>query len=606
MQDFVAPHAIDARRCSAAGTKWLDNDADGFRDPGDLGLAGFRIYADLNENGDYDDDEPFAISDDRGDWVIDGITSQGEYTLREEPTRDVPGRGRWTCSHPAPDCSWTINAATEPYARDRDFGNWRPAHVTLIKQLDPSDDPGRFDLSVGDRVLAGAGDRDRRTFRVRPGSYPVTEIPAAGTDGAAYDSSVTCGEPSEPPQRTLGPTTTVTVTAGQHVECTFVNVRRGSPSVAITKVAPELAFHGATLDFELIVTNTGTVAFDAADVEVTDDRCDEPPELTAQEDGGGAPDATPGTLEPADVWTYACSRATSLPDPDGCAIEAVDNTGRVTVPGAADSDSTVTELLCPPPSRPDIAIQKVGPATAVAGTTLIYTLYVTNIGDVAFAEEDVTVTDPACDATPQLIARFDGSAELDPSPDRLDPGDVWLYRCTNATPAPGADCAPSTVTNTATVVATKRLRSVEDSDSADTPLTCPPGPPPVPPGPPQPPVDPSGNLPDPGPTPPPPDAGTAGVANLKPVRRCVRRGTRVIVRGSRIASIRVFTGGRRVGGLHVRALQRRAIVRVTRDLRPGRYRVRAEIRFQRGAGTAPVRLVRSVRVCAARAPRFTG
>ena len=40
-----------------------------------------------NGNGAYDDGEPFAISDDRGDWVIDGITSQGEYTLREEPTR---------------------------------------------------------------------------------------------------------------------------------------------------------------------------------------------------------------------------------------------------------------------------------------------------------------------------------------------------------------------------------------------------------------------------------------------------------------------------------------------------------------------------------------
>ena len=109
--------------------------------------------------------------------MIDGIKSQGEYTLREEPTRDVPLRGRWTCSHPAPACSWTIDAAAEPYARERDFGNWRPAHVTLIKQLDPADDPGRFDLSVGDRVLAGAGDRDRRTFRMRPGTYPVAETP---------------------------------------------------------------------------------------------------------------------------------------------------------------------------------------------------------------------------------------------------------------------------------------------------------------------------------------------------------------------------------------------------------------------------------------------
>ena len=77
----------------------------------------------------------------------------------------------------------------------------------------------------------------------------MAEVPAAGTDGAAYDSSVTCGVPSE--RARCGPATTVTVTAGQRVECTFVNVRRGSPSVEPDKVAPPLAIHGATLDYEL-------------------------------------------------------------------------------------------------------------------------------------------------------------------------------------------------------------------------------------------------------------------------------------------------------------------------------------------------------------------
>ena len=79
----------------------------------------------------------------------------------------------------------------------------------------------------------------------------MAEVPAAGTDGAAYDSSVTCGAAVGAPARTLGPSTTVTVTAGQRVKCTFVNVLRGSPSVTITKVAPPLAIHGATLDYEL-------------------------------------------------------------------------------------------------------------------------------------------------------------------------------------------------------------------------------------------------------------------------------------------------------------------------------------------------------------------
>jgi hypothetical protein len=606
MQDFVAPQGIDARRCSAAGTKWLDNDADGIRDPGDLGLAGFRIYADLNDNEAYDDGEPFAISDERGDWVIDGIASEGTYTLCEKPTRDAP-RGRWRCSHPAPDCWWTVDAAEEPYARDRDFGNWIPARVTLVKQLDPPDDPGRFDLSVGDKALAGAGDGDRRTFRVRPGTYPVVETPAAGTDGSLYDSSVTCGPSSRRAARVTGPTTTVSVTAGERVTCTFVNVRRGSPSVTIRKVAPLTALHGETIHYELTVTNTGTIAFAEADVEVTDGRCDAPPVLSGKADAGGAPDPTPGSFDPGDVWTYGCDRATPAPDdPDDCVPEVLDNTGHVAVPGSGDSDSAGTVLRSQPPRTPDIEIQKVGPGTAVAGNPLVYTLYVTNIGEVPFDEADVVVTDPDCNAPPELIARFDGAGDPDGSPEVLDPEDVWAYRCTNTTPAPGPDCTESVVTNTATVVATGRRRAVDDSDSADTVLTCPPGPPPDPVTPPEPPVDPEGNVPAPPPSPPPPDAGTAGVSDLKPLRRCVRRGTRVVIRGSRIASVRVFTGGRRVGGLEVRALQRRAIVRVKRDLTPGRYRVTAVVSFQRGAATPPVRLKRTVRVCATRAPRFTG
>jgi len=39
---------------------------------------------------------------------------------------------------------------------------------------------------------------------------------------------------------------------------------------------------------------------------------------------------------------------------------------------------------------------------------------------------------------------------------------------------------------------------------------------------------------------------------------------------------------------------------------PGTYRVTARITFERGAATAPVTLTRRVRVCASRAPRFTG
>jgi hypothetical protein len=66
--------------------------------------------------------------------------------------------------------------------------------------------------------------------------------------------------------------------------------------------------------------------------------------------------------------------------------------------------------------------------------------------------------------------------------------------------------------------------------------------------------------------------------------------------------------GRPVGGLQVRALQRRAVIRLARNFQPGRYRATAVVRFQRGAGTPTIRLSRAVRVCARRQvlPRFTG
>jgi uncharacterized repeat protein (TIGR01451 family) len=621
MQDFVAPHAIDARRCSAAGTKWLDNNADGVRDPGDVPLAGFRIYADLNNNRRFDEGEPFAITDANGDYVIDDVPATGTYTLREQPTSAVPLRGPWRCSHPSP-CRYTVDAAAEPYAKNRDFGNWRPARLTLKKQLDPPSDPGRFDLSAGSSRLTvpAAGDGDRRTFSVRPGTYTVTETPVNGTDAADYVSSVSCRPITRPARllRGTGPTT-VTVVGGERVECLFVNVRRGTPSVTLDKVLvePQPPMHGDTLRYQLTVTNTGDVAFRAGAVDVTDPACNDKPAVIDKFDAHGADDSTPDSLDPQDTWVYECHRATDSVNPDQCEPTKITNTGHVSVPGASDEDDTENTLGCPKPPEPGIQIQKIGPSTAVAGTPLTYVFYVYNSGEVAFTEANVTVSDPACDSPPQRVGRFQRSGNPDTSsPDVLNPGDVWVYVCTNTTAAPGPDCQSAVVTNTGTVVAESDRPTVDDSDDFETPLTCPtPGPTPPEPTP-QPQPEPPAPIPEetpslaPSQTPSltPPTAGVAGESSVSPIRGCLRHGSRVVVSGSRIASITVTVGGRRVGGLRVQPLQRRAIIQIVGNPAPGRYHVTATIRFQRGAGTPTVRLTRTVRVCAraAQAPNFTG
>ena len=88
-------------------------------------------------------------------------------------------------------------------------------------------------------------------------------------------------------------------------------------------------------------------------------------------------------------------------------------------------------------------------------------------------------------------------------------------------------------------------------------------------------------------------------------RRCISgRVPRLDLDGTYIRRVRVYVNGRLRRGLTVRTLQRRVTPRVT--LPPGRYRVRVGVTFQRGSGSPPVVLRRTVRVCAAAQPRFTG
>ena len=87
MQDYVAPHKLIARSCSASGTKFHDLDADGVRDPGEPGLPRWIIWADYDNDGVRDTAppaEPFGITDSEGQYVINDIKPpDGTYMLRE-------------------------------------------------------------------------------------------------------------------------------------------------------------------------------------------------------------------------------------------------------------------------------------------------------------------------------------------------------------------------------------------------------------------------------------------------------------------------------------------------------------------------------------------
>lgn len=289
---------------------------------------------------------------------------------------------------------------------------------------------------------------------------------------------------------------------------------------------------------------------------------------------------------------------------------------------------------------PAIAIDKSGPAVAIAGRSLHYTLLVTNPGNVPFPARRVTVSDPACGAAPALETKADADGP-DDSPATLDPGDSWSYACTRETQASTGNCPFSLVQNTATVTGSTGGATVEDDSTIQTTLICrgvrltpltptvpprPPGTPvppiapapPHPPAPPQPPgpIPPAPVVPgqpvEPGavapPGPAPPVAGRAGTARFAlPTRRaCVSRIPRLRLSGTRISRVSVFVDGRIVGRRSLTSLQRRTSVSRVRQVGAGSHLVTVRVSFRLGSGTRPLTLTRRVTVCAAARPRFTG
>jgi hypothetical protein len=503
MQDYVAPQALTVRTCAASGTKFHDLNANGLRDRGEPGLPRWTIWADYDNDGVRDRGEPFGITDSEGHYVINDIRPpRGTYRLREAlPTsgaRRRAARAFVRCSYPttsAPGgmfpCAWgPISTAETTYARGRNFGNYESAELVVEKELEPSSDPGRFDLLVNRRVVvAAAGDGASRMVAVGPGVYTVSEAAVGGTNPADYRSAVECKRGTRQRQlRAGGVYERLQLSSGERVVCTFRNVRLGSPAIAIDKTGPASAVAGETLRYTLVVTNPGDLPFPAASVQVRDPTCDEPPQLVSKASAGGA-DASPRTLDPGDAWTYACSRKTTA----------------------------------------------------------------------------------------------------------------------------ASDCQPTVVPNTGTVTGTTGGSSVSDSSTIDTQLRCPPPvppqpqpqPPPQPPPQPQPQPPPSPLVP-PGPKPPEAgDAARAGFLFRQATEGCLRtRVPRVNFEGTRIARVQVFANGQLRRRLTVRSLQRRVTPRV--QLGPGRYRVSVRVTFQRGTGSPPVTLRRIVRVCGASRPPFTG
>ena len=170
LQDLVGPVPLLVRNCTASGIKYHDLNANGNQDAGEPGLAGFRIWADYDNDGVLDANEPFDDTDASGAYSIANINPpDGDYSLREKLTVGA-GTDNWICSEPTTTiangpfpCAYVdIDASDNPVVVGKDFGNYKNATVIVEKQTVPDgaadvvrvhvDDPGQGEPSTSPTV----------------------------------------------------------------------------------------------------------------------------------------------------------------------------------------------------------------------------------------------------------------------------------------------------------------------------------------------------------------------------------------------------------------------------------------------------------------------
>ena len=238
MQDLVGPVPLLVRNCTAEGVKYHDLNADGDRDAGEPGLAGFRIWADYDNDGVIDANEPFDDTDANGNYLIQNINPpDGTYSLREKLTVGA-GTDGWICSQPKTTiangpfpCAYVdIVAAANKVVTGKDFGNYKKPTVIVEKQTVPDGAATSFAFTstIPGKAAFNLTDGQQNSTEVIPGVYTATETEPAGwtlTD-------ITCSGDTVPPNSSdAGKTATFNAQSGETITCVFTNTQDATVTI---------------------------------------------------------------------------------------------------------------------------------------------------------------------------------------------------------------------------------------------------------------------------------------------------------------------------------------------------------------------------------------
>lgn len=143
-------------------------------------------------------------------------------------------------------------------------------NLEVRKELNPTDDAGRFDLWIGDEVLADGVGHNGTTGEqeLDAGEYVVAETADGDTDLADYDTSISCIDTAAgnaPVAATAGDghSWSVDVTAGSDIVCTITNSRNSGTLIVVKELSTDDGSDAACSDFSFRVNGGDPIPFEA-------------------------------------------------------------------------------------------------------------------------------------------------------------------------------------------------------------------------------------------------------------------------------------------------------------------------------------------------------
>ena len=340
----------------------------------------------------------------------------------------------------------------------------RTGTITVVKDLIPAADSGRFDLKVDSTVVrSNAGDGDGSgPVEVNTGTHTVSEVSGSAGDVDDYVTSIACtpGGPSAPGPGPLD----VAVTSGADITCTITNTRKASVTVRkLTDPAgasPQFAFaSGLPAEAGSIAANGSFSLAHGQSVTTS-----------------VAPGSYPVSENDPSSLGYRLAGLTCVED------KTQNSTVASGASLATDRNATIRAesgeiVFCTFTNRRLLGqpvVVKTGDSFAYHGATASYTFSVTNAGNAPL--HDVHVSDDRCpsvSATPTSTTNDNGDALLDPvGADGTNP-ETWVFSCSYTIGAHQAGEANPLV-NTATVTALDQLNMpVAGTDQHSTTLVHP-------------------------------------------------------------------------------------------------------------------------------------